>query len=94
MAATQRKINEYIYGTLEAYVDYGVKLANYQKLGEKNIECNKFKFRLLNYFIRILIDFFDGDDYTLHNFFTVSEINDVMQHVNNITNTNYWVDLN
>jgi len=93
MAATNSEIQDYLVNVYAGFAEYGAKLAKYQKLGAKELECNKLKFRLLQHFVRIISDYFDSDDYTTNNFFTVSEINDVMQHVNNILNSSYWVDL-
>lgn len=93
MSATVSEIDAYIYEIYSSFAECGAKLAKYQKLGAKELECNKFKFRLLQHFVRIISDYFDSDDYTANNFFTTDEINDVMQHINNILNSNYWVEL-
>lgn len=95
MALTQEEINEYLYGVRSAFVDYGFKLARYEQLGKKDIiQDTRFKFRLLQYFIRIVIDYFDAGtpEYETINFFTTDEIRDVIQHINNICGTNYMLD--
>ena len=91
MAATTDDINAYLYNIRGAFVDYGSNLANAQRLGRTDLKCYEMKFRLLKYFVRILVDYFDSDDYENVNFFTTDEAHDVMQHVNNICGTNHIV---
>ena len=93
MSATATEREAFEYSILYDFIDYGAKLARFQKLGRKELECYKFKFRLLNHFVRVLVDYLDSDDYENVNFFTVSEINDIIQHINNITGSNRWLDL-
>jgi len=96
MAITQEDINEYLYGVRVAFVDYGFKLARYEQLGKTGVDVADIRigFRLLQYFIRIVIDYFDeGSQWETINFFTKDEIRDVMQHINNICGTNYMLDL-
>jgi hypothetical protein len=91
MAATTDDINAYLYNIRGAFADYGSNLANAQRLGRTDLKCYEMKFRLLKYFVRILVDYFDSDDYENVNFFTTDEAHDVMQHINNICGTNYIV---
>jgi len=91
MAATTEDINAYLYNIRGAFADYGSNLANAQRLGRTDLKCYEMKFRLLKYFVRILVDYFDSDDYENVNFFTTDEAHDVMQHINNICGTNYIV---
>jgi hypothetical protein len=93
MAATQDQINAYLYNIREAYISYGNNLANAQRLGRTDLSCYQMKFRLLQYFVRIMTDYFDSSNYETINFFTVNEIKDVMQHINNICKTNYTIQL-
>lgn len=91
MAATQDQINTYLYNIRSAYVDYGNKLANAQRLGRTDLFYYKLKFRILQYLVRAMIDYFDSSDYENINFFTVAQATDIMQHINNICGTNYWL---
>ena len=93
MAATTDDINAYLYNIRGAFANYGSNLANAQRLGRVDMDCYKMKFRLLKYFVRILVDYFDSDDYENVNFFTTDEAHDVMQHINNICGTNHIVVL-
>ena len=94
MASSQQEIDAYLSNVRSAFADYGSNLSKYQRLGKQNIERDKLKFRLLNYFIKIIVDYFDrGTGYATKNFFDEDEIRDVFQHVNNICNTSHMLDL-
>jgi hypothetical protein len=93
MAATQNQINAYLYNIQSAYIDYGNKLATAQRLGRTDLFSYQLKFRILQYLVRIMIDYFDSSDYEDINFFTVAEATDVMQHINNICGTNYILNI-
>jgi hypothetical protein len=93
MAATSAEINAYLYNIRSAFADYGSNLANAQRLGRVDMDCYKMRFRILKYLVRILVDYFDSDDYENVNFFTTAEARDVMQHINNICGTNYMIEL-
>ncbi len=92
MAATQDEIDGYLYSIRLAYVEYGSNLANAQRLGVNDLECPEMKLRVLRYLVRIMIDYFDSDDYENVNFFTTEEARDVAQQINNICHTELMVD--
>ena len=73
MAATTDDINAYLYNIRGAFADYGSNLANAQRLGRTDLKCYEMKFRLLKYFVRILVDYFDSSDYENVNFFTTDD---------------------
>ena len=79
MAATQDQINAYLYNIREAYISYGNNLANAQRLGRTDLSCYQMKFRLLQYFVRIMTDYFDSSNYETINFFTVDEVKEVFK---------------
>jgi len=93
MAATSTEIDNYIINIRSAFADYGSNLANAQRIGREDLGCYQMKFRILKYLVRIMVDYFDGDDYENVNFFTTEEARDVMQHINNLCGTNYMIDL-
>jgi len=97
MAATQTQIDTYITDVRSGVVDYGRALAIQQQLGNTDICCGKVKLMLLSGYLDCIYDYFlqypDDVDPDITNFFTTSEIRDVMQHINNICNTNYIIDL-
>ena len=94
MAATANEINAFLFNIRVAFVEYGNEISKFQRLGRRDIEGYKMNLRILQHLVRIVVDFFDrGVDYETKNFFTVSEIHDVIQHINNICGTNYMIDL-
>ena len=93
MAATTTEINSYLYNIRKAQSEYGANLSKAQQLGRTDIECQMNKFVTLKYMVRIVIDYFDSDDYENVNFFTTDEIRDVMQHINNLCGTNHMITL-
>lgn len=94
MAATQNDIDTYKTNVKTAFVEYGNKLSLYAKLGKPETTCFSFKFRLLKYFIDIIDDYFSlGTSYSTNNFFTTTEIQDVIEHINKICDTAYTLDL-
>lgn len=93
MAATQDQINGYLYNIRIAFINYGSNLANAKRLGRTDLQCYEMKFRILKYLLRIMVDYFDSDDYENVNFFTKEEATDVMQHINNICGTNHIIQL-
>ena len=93
MAAPENEINAYLYNIRSAFVTYGSNLANARRLGRTDLTCYELKFRILKYLLRIMVDYFDSDDYENVNFFTTEEARDVMQHINNITGNNFMIQL-
>lgn len=97
MAATQLQIDTYITNVRSAVADYGEGLSIKQRMGERDIYCDRIKLMLLSCYLDCLYDYFlqypgeANPDVT--NFFTKSEIRDVMQHVNNICGTFYIIEL-
>jgi hypothetical protein len=92
MAATPDEISSYLYNIRTAFVDYGDAVASAQRLGTSHLECSFMKLRVLKYFIKIMVDYFDSDDYENVNFFTPAEARDVAQQINNICHTEYMID--
>lgn len=100
MAATQIQIDNYIADIRSAFAEYGDSVALKQRLGKSDICCDKIKLMLASCYVDCLNDYFlqysdnitEGEsDVTVYNFFTVSEIRDVMQHLNNICGSNYII---
>ena len=92
MAATSSEISTYLYNIRLAFVEYGNSVAHAQRLGTRHLECPFMKLRVLRYLVRILVDYFDSDDYENVNFFTPAEARDVAQQINNICHTEFMVD--
>jgi hypothetical protein len=90
MAATEFQIDTYITDIRSAITDYGDGVARKQRMGKSDIHCDRIKLILLSAYLDCISDYFlEGSTYESNNFFTTSEIRDVMQHINNICKTNY-----
>lgn len=98
MAATQTQIDSYIASIRYAHSLFSEKVSKKGKLARRNQCCDHIKLILLGYYVRMLEDYFDqhddsGDSYEDYNFFTVAEATDIMQHINAICSTNYYLDI-
>ena len=98
MAATQTQIDSYIASIRYAHSLYSGKLSKKGKLSRKAKVCESVRLVLLSYYVRILEDYFEqhddaGDTYEDYNFFTTAEATDIMQHINTICGTNYYLDI-
>ena len=51
------------------------------------------KFKLINIYVNIMIDYFSQDDYENNNFFTEDEMYEIIQHFNELCNTDYTITL-
>jgi hypothetical protein len=100
--ATQLQIDTYITDIRSAVADYGKALAVQQEIGNHDTNCGRLKLILLSAYLDCLYDYFlqygnridEGEsDPSDCNFFTTTEIRDIMQHMNNILGTFYIIDL-
>jgi hypothetical protein len=89
MSATASEIDNYIADIRTAITEFGGKLSIKQRIGNTDIYCDRIKLMLLSGFLDCISDYFLQDPYETYNFFTIAEIRDVMQHINNICGTNY-----
>jgi hypothetical protein len=94
---TQAQIDTYVTDIRSAICDFGEKLSIRQKIGDRDTFCDRMKLMLLSGYLDCICDYFlqypDDIDPDTTNFFTTSEIRDVMQHVNNICGTFYIIEL-
>lgn len=96
MAATSTQINNFKYDIITATSIWFDKLSNRIALTGKYNTCQEIKGNLLIAYLNIVVDYFDLDDtttYASNNFFTTTEIQDIIQHINNILKTNYCITL-
>ena len=98
MAATQVQIDSYIASIRFAHSSFANKVAKREMLGHTDVYCTRIKLALLSYYVRLLEDYFEqhtdgGETYEDYNFFTVTEATDIMQHINAICETNYFLDI-
>ena len=98
MAATQVQIDSYIASIRFAHSEFANKVAMREMLGHSDVYCDRIKMTLVAYFVRMLEDYFEqhddaGDTYEDYNFFTTIEATDIMQAINSICKTNYFLDI-
>jgi len=95
MAATTAQIDTYVTNIRTAVTEYGDALATKQRLGKSDIYCDRVKLMLLSGYLDCIYDYFLQDSiavrYDVNNFFTTTEIRDVMQHINLICGTDYML---
>jgi hypothetical protein len=101
MAATLQQVSNYITYVRIGIADYTNKVTIKERLGHTDIFCNRQKVVLLSAYLDCIVDYFDpfitknveDHSYDTNNFFTISEIRDIMQHINSICDTFYIVEL-
>jgi hypothetical protein len=98
--ATLTEVSNYISYIRIGIAEYTAKVSLQERLGKTNTFCNRQKVVLLSAYLDCIVDYFDTFvssggtvPYDEYNFFTTSEIRDVMQHINNICDTFYIVEL-
>jgi len=94
MAVNPTEINNFKATVQSVQSQIGNTIVNILSInGRSENEDILTKFKLINIYCNILIDYFSQDDYEDNNFFTTDEIWDIIQHFNNLCNTNYNIDL-
>jgi hypothetical protein len=101
MAATQSEVDTFITNIRTAVTEYGDLISRKQRLGKSGMKCDIMKLMLLSAYLDCIYDYFlqystnidDGINPSSYNFFTIEEIRDVMQHINNICGTFYIIEL-
>lgn len=89
---SQATILGFLTSIKEVHVDYMYKLANKERLGAKNLKCYRNKGFLLTIFVDIFDHYFNLANSVDTNFFTTSEIHDILQHFNLIAETTIYID--
>lgn len=94
MAATTQDINDFKATIMSSQSQIGNSLVTLLSINGES-ENSKFltKFRSINTYSNILIDYFSQDDYANNNFFTIQEIYEIIEHFNDLCNTDYTIIL-
>jgi hypothetical protein len=85
---------EFVSALNNSYTEYVANVANKDLIGSKNLSELKIKVSLLTAFLEIIEDYFEDTTINDDNFFTIQEIQDCIQHFNNICGTVHYIDLN
>ena len=96
MAASLTEVNNYISYIRNGIADFVESVQNKEQLGHRNLFCERQKVMLTSAYLDCIVDYFDTFvtsegviAYDENNFFDTDEIRDVMQHINNICETQY-----
>lgn len=73
------------------YIDWLYKYSKKELLGIENVHIYYVDSALIQAFIEILEEYFKETVDSDANFFTVTEIYDIIQHLNNLLNTEYYI---
>lgn len=91
MTATEA---QYILDINEEFLNYTNKVSKRDRLGiSKDRTMFHLRLMLLEAFIEIMENYLRDTVTSDDNFFTVSEAEDIMQHINLICDSDHWVDL-
>lgn len=94
MSATADQITNYRGYIREELSRYGRKLATMHQHGAKPSFTKEIKFMLLQAYVEIAEWYLDQyGSSTDDNFFTTTEFEDIMVHINSICNSDHWLEL-
>lgn len=100
MAANLTQVNNYISYIRDGIAEYVNSVTLKERLGHTDLFCERQKVMLVSAYLDCVVDYFDpfvssygSVAYDTNNFFDTDEIRDVMQHINNICDTNYMIEL-
>ena len=92
--ATDQQVNDFKATIMWQQSNIGNIIVNL--LGVEGREGNEdylFKFKLINIYSNIIIDYFSQSPYNVGNFFTIDEIQEVILRLNHLMRTNYSIEL-
>jgi hypothetical protein len=91
MAATLTEINDFKVTVMAKQVEICNILTNILSIGGRfDNEVYLIKLQGINEYCNIIIDYLSESDYENDNFFTLVEFQDIIEHFNDLCNTDYW----
>lgn len=91
---TNQEINDFKATVMWQQTNIGNTIVNILAItGRNGNEDLLVKFKLINIFSNIIIDYFSQTPYNQNNFFTTDEMYDIIKRFNHLCNTNYNVNL-
>ena len=92
--ATTQEINDFKATVMFVQSNIGNTIVNILGLqGRNGNEDLLTKFKLINIYSNIIIDYFSEPNYNLYNFFTTDEMYEIIERFNHLCNTNYTITL-
>ena len=92
--ATTQEINDFKASLLVQQTEIGNSLVTLLSInGRSENEQFLTKFRSINSYSNILIDYFSQDDYANNNLFSIEEIYQIIEHFNDLCNSDYSITL-
>ena len=93
MAASAQEILDYLTDIKYAQSVYSDKLTLKERLGHKDIYIHRLRNTILNYYVTIMVDYFSQTTYDSNNFFTTTEVEDIINRINRLCDSNYEIEL-
>lgn len=93
MAATAEQILAYLTDIKYAQSEYMDKIILKEKLGHRDIFIHRLRATILSYYVQIMVDYFSQSTYDSNNFFTTTEVEDIINRINRICDSNYEIEL-
>jgi hypothetical protein len=92
--ATTNQINSFTATIMYEVVNIGNIISNLLSInGRTDNAYNELRFKLINIYADIITDFFIQSPYNVNNFMTTDQLQTVIDHFNNLCNTNYSIAL-
>lgn len=92
--ATLQEINDFKSTVMWENTRIGGILNNMLSInGRSENAQSELKLKLINVYSNIIVDYFNQTPYNTNNFFTTDEMYDVIEHFNDLCNTNYTIAL-
>ena len=93
MAATPQQIADYLANIKYAQSVHMDNLNKKERLGHTDLFEHRLRNTILGYYVTIMVDYFYQDDYANNNFFTTDEVQDVIDRINKLCDSNYVIEL-
>lgn len=83
----------FITAIQSARADFVDSLSKKYFFGKSDLFEYNIRLMLLNNYIKIIVDFFDCEDYSVNNFFTTEDIEEVVLRINLLVGKSYKIDM-
>jgi hypothetical protein len=94
MSVTTQEINDFKATVMFKQVEICKILTRILSInGRSGNEVYLIKLQGINEYCNIIIDYFSESDYENNNFFTISKIKEIIDHFNDLCNSDYSIDI-